>query len=509
MARIGHEFTAQDSAGNIIPSADVEVRNRSDNSFATIYDAETGGFAITQPGFQTDSNGDYEFWVEPGRYNVTVGSGVSAKTYPINQSNVSPAYDTRQDFVDVVSDLDLLDGTIVTADGLQYKASSGSTDISDLPGFVPAGFVDVRHFGAVVDGVTDDVTEAQAAVDYVNSLNGGDVLIPPGTMLIDEGATSGSCLVMKSNVKLKGAGKRETIIKRKAGALAQTVQLSAATDVSIFDLTIDGNKQAETQGTVAGFSALRGAGVTNLHLENLVIKNGIYYGLGLQDESTLYEEDTTIIDCEFADNGGWSTSGTTSGDNLDIKSGFRVFIRGCNSYGSAQKGFDIRCEQLFMSDCRSFNNSSAGFDIRGRGDLTDSVRLEATVKGCMSSDNGSHGFTWSQTAGPQLETGRLTFSSCHSYNNGGSGFFTNDTDAAAAMITGCVSYDNAAAGIRGDANDIVVTGCVLFDNGTYGFDNAATNQRVTVVGNAARGNTTAQIRTSAGANNLYASNNTN
>lgn len=167
MARIGHEFTAQDSAGNIIPSADVEVRNRSDNSFATIYDAETGGSAITQPGFQTDSNGDYEFWVEPGRYNVTVGSGVSAKTYPINQSNVSPVYNTRQDFVDVVSDLDLLDGTIVFADGLQYKASSGATDISDLPGFVPAGDVYLTHFGEnTTPGTTDMRSAWQDCASY-------------------------------------------------------------------------------------------------------------------------------------------------------------------------------------------------------------------------------------------------------------------------------------------------------------------------------------------------------
>jgi hypothetical protein len=276
MARIGHEFTAQDSAGNIIPSADVEVRNRSDNSFATIYDAETGGFAITQPGFQTDSNGDYEFWVEPGRYNVTVGSGASAKTYPINLSNVAPVYDTRQDFVDVVSDLDLLDGTIVFADGLQYRASSGATDISDLPGFVPVD-PNVKHWGATGDGSTDDTAAFQAAANY-----GGPIQVTAGTYMLDTVTCSG---------KVNWSLEPDATVKLRAGAdaIKPIFDFTSAAAGSSFDGgTVDGNRdslKAEYNGYADAdniWCGIRALDVDDFSFSDVTFQNHITMGFWTQ-----------------------------------------------------------------------------------------------------------------------------------------------------------------------------------------------------------------------------------
>lgn len=91
-------------------------------------------------------------------------------------------YDTRADFVSAVGGLSVPDGGIIFADGLQYKASSGATDISDLPGFLPNGDVFVEHFGAVGDatrpsvssptnpiGGTDDTSAFEACRDYIQS----------------------------------------------------------------------------------------------------------------------------------------------------------------------------------------------------------------------------------------------------------------------------------------------------------------------------------------------------
>jgi hypothetical protein len=44
--------------------------------------------------------------------------------------------------------------------------------------------VSVKDFGAVGDGVTDDTAEIQAAIDYIESINGGVVQIPQGTYKI-------------------------------------------------------------------------------------------------------------------------------------------------------------------------------------------------------------------------------------------------------------------------------------------------------------------------------------
>lgn len=46
-------------------------------------------------------------------------------------------------------------------------------------------YVDVREYGAVGDGATDDTVAIQAAMDAVG-VNGGQILVPPGTYLISD-----------------------------------------------------------------------------------------------------------------------------------------------------------------------------------------------------------------------------------------------------------------------------------------------------------------------------------
>lgn len=45
--------------------------------------------------------------------------------------------------------------------------------------------VNVKNFGAKGDGITDDTDAIQSAVDYLKTLGGGTLKIPPGTYLID------------------------------------------------------------------------------------------------------------------------------------------------------------------------------------------------------------------------------------------------------------------------------------------------------------------------------------
>lgn len=58
--------------------------------------------------------------------------------------------------------------------------------------------VSVKDFGAVADNVTDDTAAIQAAIDYVSSIGGGDVLFPVGRYM-----TTGT-LGLKVNVNLVG-----------------------------------------------------------------------------------------------------------------------------------------------------------------------------------------------------------------------------------------------------------------------------------------------------------------
>lgn len=61
--------------------------------------------------------------------------------------------------------LGLSDGQVVVAGGYEYRRSGASTAISDLPGWVPNGWGFFEQWGVVGDGVVDDKTAFQAALD--------------------------------------------------------------------------------------------------------------------------------------------------------------------------------------------------------------------------------------------------------------------------------------------------------------------------------------------------------
>ena len=85
-------------------------------------------------------------------------------------------------------------------------ASSGSS----LVGFIQSGTGavartvqeknrDVIHatdFGVIADGVTDNLTKLQAAIDYINSVGGGTLMLPRGTCIV------GGNLLYKDNVNI-------------------------------------------------------------------------------------------------------------------------------------------------------------------------------------------------------------------------------------------------------------------------------------------------------------------
>lgn len=111
------------------------------------------------------------------------------------------SFETRQDLVTAVSNgLSRDDGAVAFAGGLSYRWSSGSASISDLPDLVPHGEVNVSHFGAKADGVSDDAAAVTAALAYLPS-TGGTLRFPNGTLLLSSTVT-----VSKPNVRLVGAG---------------------------------------------------------------------------------------------------------------------------------------------------------------------------------------------------------------------------------------------------------------------------------------------------------------
>jgi hypothetical protein len=101
------------------------------------------------------------------------------------------------------------------------------------------GIYNVLNYGAKGDGMTDDRSSIQSAVDAA-TINGGIVYLPRGTYITK------SEIILKSNVVFKGAGKGFTILKAGTGWTNSnggmiTFHLDSK-NIRIQDLTIDGNK---------------------------------------------------------------------------------------------------------------------------------------------------------------------------------------------------------------------------------------------------------------------------
>lgn len=123
-------------------------------------------------------------------------------------------------FVDTIADLlsldvDLYSNAFVKEDGrggvFIYDAtqSAVNNDGTIFNGWVRQydGVVNVKWFGAVGDGVTDDTTAIQAAIDAVEVVGGGTVFFPAGTYRIDKNTGTNDRWGIKidsSNVTLLG-----------------------------------------------------------------------------------------------------------------------------------------------------------------------------------------------------------------------------------------------------------------------------------------------------------------
>lgn len=148
-------------------------------------------------------------------------------------------------------------------------------------------YYNVKQYGALGDGSTDDTTAIAAASSAASSAGGGTVFLPPGTYI------SGN-QTLYAHVFFVGAGKTATTIKLKNGAntdlfSAQTgsISLSASFgsgsqgtlyDFGFMNLTLDGNKANQTGGPSY---PLRFYGYSYI-LENIEVKNG-YSGSIISD----------------------------------------------------------------------------------------------------------------------------------------------------------------------------------------------------------------------------------
>lgn len=318
--------------------------------------------------------------------------------------------------------------------------------------------LDVKDYGAVGDGATDDREAIQDAID-----TGRAVYAQAGTYSIPDPG-----LYHEDGLRLYGDGKTKTIFKKPASdgttnldpILRERVTAgtpTSATGITVERIGFEGNGDPAVLST-KGAGLMRFYEVYGLRAISCAFYRGRGYGAGFQGTAASADadkrgpqEDIYFEDCDFYENGKQAyLSVSDPDDGIDFKSSDRATMINCRAWDNGDKGFDVRARELTMIACHSWSNAGAGFGVAPEGvqaGVTSITPATATYVACWSYDNTGNGFAVIPQVTPGVVDGlfAVTFSACHAYNNSHNFALTskgtNDLAVTRIVMQGCTSRD--------------------------------------------------------------------
>lgn len=221
--------------------------------------------------------------------------------------------------------------------------------------------VDVRDYGATGDGVTDDTTAVQAAIDAAEAAGGAVVYFPAGDYLCNISLDEDGNATAWAQPMLQGAGPNATQLKSAVAGTAVITMTGAASMAwtwTIRDLTIWGTKDSTCDSN--GLEGPDEAAGWNLRAENVDFR---YCNVAFHNKGCIVY---TFENCVFKNNqiGIWLTQ-TTAGDN---HGGCGYFLE-CNietNYLAAIYVADGPSQVVF-DKCVIENNPGLGYLVKNTG----------------------------------------------------------------------------------------------------------------------------------------------
>ncbi|MBU4421904.1 hypothetical protein KKB41_03035, partial [Patescibacteria group bacterium] len=192
------------------------------------------------------------------------------------------------------------------SDALSWKNiyASGTAYVGDIVAKGP--LVDVRAYGAVGNGVTDDTVAIQAAISAASAIGKGIVYLPTGTYFISDS------LVLPNGTHVMGAGSNLTTIHTHSAITmmeSATVDTPAATN----QITIEGIMfSSDGQATQA---LIIGAESASYLSQNIILKNIKTYNLqnGIALNSIVYSSIENLL-----------ITGANTADSYGLKFGYQT-----------------------------------------------------------------------------------------------------------------------------------------------------------------------------------------
>lgn len=242
---------------------------------------------------------------------------------------------------------------------LATAVPGGTRTVSTLKSYLANNAVfNVKDFGAVGDGATDDTAAVQAALDAVPAR--GRVVFPDGTYII-----SGLLTVPTDYVTLTGHAK----IKAQDGAQFVTMlTASGRTGVVIEDLEFDANKAGRAAGQTGALSCLNVGATTDCVVRNVTVRNSLGFG------------------------GASTVAISASGGAARLRlSGVRCLDCGDSATNLPSDGIFVRGDHCIIENCYARNVTDTAFVLEGcnHSRITNVTADSCTAIAAISNDTAA------------------------------------------------------------------------------------------------------------------------
>lgn len=305
--------------------------------------------------------------------------------------------------------------------------------------------VDIRDFGAAVDGTTDDTKAVRDAIDAVGT--DGTVYFPAGTTLVsaDDKTEEGAKAVkihgddLPDGVTFRGDGE-ESVVRLAGGhednhGLFSWKPESGISGHVVRDLTFDGNRHeqpADPENDDNGLNLSVSEAASDDATVDITFRN--VWSVDANTECFTFLQGGCVADRCTASGAGKHGFGIDTYDNVGPVLP-PVVVRNSRAYDCDIYGIDCSGGTSLVEDCVLEEN--------GLGTKTTGQVFEATYRRVRIANNDSIGYQRNDTPTETGEAAQVDFDRVLAQSNGGRGFrFGRDTEYAVGTITALGNNSN-------------------------------------------------------------------
>ena len=290
----------------------------------------------------------------------------------------------------------------------------------------------VKAYGVLGDGSTDDTTAINTLATTVFTAGGGTLFFPPGTYVLT------ASIFIQDNVSMIGSGRQVTIFYLKSGS-----SLTSAHGI------IEPNQIGGIPG--------RGYYSKNNYFAHFSINGNIAgNGVHIYEGFAGYQcKNLVIEDVESYNNGETGFAGQVTNVGTDQYSSLSYV--NCIAHDNTSDGF--QGGGVMWLDCFSYSNLGAGFNSVGNFVSGISSHICTQILNCRAENNTNGGIGSSLQTGPDIAT---LISNCNTNWNLSNGIYI---DMKYTTIIGCNVQYNNGDGIELGADFSVISNCHVMNNG--------------------------------------------